>query len=151
MVDAAVRLIDQLYLEASLEIDERHARWLGDLAQSMEHGGVSHDAFRALLSLLSRLVAHGTLNLQLMVDTFLLPYLLTGVTRLTDPAMRNQDSRLHVGAVVACLRHMFSGSLGDEGDAGGSSTYEDQRAFGAQTVLLFARVNLPSWSRWRRV
>ncbi len=144
VVDAAVRLIDQLYLEASLEIDERHARWLGDLAQSMEHGGVSHDAFGALLSLLSRLVAHGTLNLQLMVDTFLLPYLLTGVTRLTDPAMRNQDSRLHVGAVVACLRHMFSGSLGDEGDAGGSSTYEDQRAFGAQTVLLFAPVNLPS-------
>lgn len=144
VIDAAVRLIDQLYLEASLEIDERHARWLGDLAQSMEHGGVSHDAFRALLGLLSRLVAHGTLNLQLMVDTFLLPYLLTGVTRLTDPATRNQDSMLHVTAVVACLRQMFSGSLGDEGDAGGNSTYEDQRAFGAQTVLLFARVNLPS-------
>ncbi len=38
LVPAAVRLIDQLYLEASLEIDERHARWLSHLAHSIERG-----------------------------------------------------------------------------------------------------------------
>ncbi|KAJ1020774.1 hypothetical protein NDA16_004165 [Ustilago loliicola] len=144
LIPAAVRLIDQLYLEASLEIDERHARWLAHLANSMEQHTHPEPAVKALLGLLTRLVAHGTLNLQLAMDTFLLPYLQSSVRRMTDPATRNAEAAFHLVAVVRSMSEMFSSSLGE---ADTTSSYEDARAFGAQTMLLFAQVNLPSLLR----
>ncbi|SPO26175.1 related to Mediator of RNA polymerase II transcription subunit 12 [Ustilago trichophora] len=140
LVPAAVRLIDQLYLEASLEIDERHARWLIHLANSIEQRTYSETSVKALLALLIRLVAHGTLNLQLAMDTFLLPCLMSSVRRMTDPATRGNETASHLVAVVSSLADMFAGSLGEVGKA---TSCEDMRAFGAQTMLLFAQVNLP--------
>ncbi|GAC95724.1 RNA polymerase II mediator [Pseudozyma hubeiensis SY62] len=144
IVPAAVRLIDQLYLEASLEIDERHARWLSHLVVSIEQGTHSDACIRALLHLLTRLIAHGTLNLQLAMDAFLLPYTTYAVRRLTDPATRGADATLHLGAAVSSLGDMFASLLGEMAHA---TSYEDSRAFGAQTTLLFARDNLPSLLR----
>lgn len=144
LVPSAVRLIDQLYLEASLEIDERHARWLSNLVLSIEQGTHSDASMKALLSLLTRLIAHGTLNLQLAMDTFLLPYLLSSVRRLTDPATRNTEVPMHIGSIVSSLGEIFASSLGETVPA---TSYEDMRAFGAQTKLLFAQVNLPSLLR----
>ncbi|TKY86355.1 hypothetical protein EX895_004504 [Sporisorium graminicola] len=144
LVSAAVRLIDQLYLEASLEIDERHARWLSHLVHSIEHGTHSDTSVKVLLLLLTRLVAHGTLNLQLAMDTFLLPYLLSSVRRLTDPATRGTETSLHLGAAVSSLGEIFASSVGETVPA---PCYEDMRAFGAQAMLLFAQVNLPSLLR----
>lgn len=144
LVPAAVRLIDQLYLEASLEIDERHARWLSHLVPSIEHGTHSDTSIKVLFNLLTRLVAHGTLNLQLAMDTFLLPYLLSSVRRLTDPATRGTEASLHLGAAVSSLGEIFASSVGERVPA---TCYEDMRAFGAQAVLLFAQVNLLSLLR----
>ncbi len=147
LISAAVRLIDQLYLEASLEIDERHARWLAHLANSMEHTAHKESSIEALLGLLTRLVAHGTLNLQLAMDTFLLPYLLSSVRRMTDPATRGADTAYHLVAIVGSLKDMFASSIGGDSSAVATVSYEDMRAFGAQTMLLFAQVNLPSLLR----
>lgn len=144
VIPAAVRLIDQLYLEASLEIDERHARWLVHLANSMEQGTYAVSSVKALLGLLTRLVAHGTLNLQLAVDTYLLPYLSSSVRRMTDPATRGSEMTFHLTSIVSCLREMFASSLGEVSTA---PSFEDRRSFGAQTVLLFAQANLPSLLR----
>ncbi|KAJ1025584.1 hypothetical protein NDA18_003927 [Ustilago nuda] len=141
LIPAAVRLMDQLYLEASLEIDERHARWLAHLANSMQQHTHAESSVKALLGLLTRLIAHGTLNLQLAMDTFLLPYLLSLVRRMTDPATRNAESAFHLVAVVGSLGQMFGSSLGDVSNP--TLSYEDARAFGAQAKLLFAQVNLP--------
>ncbi|CCF49558.1 putative Mediator of RNA polymerase II transcription subunit 12 [Ustilago hordei] len=141
LIPAAVRLIDQLYLEASLEIDERHARWLAHLANSMQQHMHAESSVKALLGLLTRLIAHGTLNLQLAMDTFLLPYLLSLVRRMTDPATRNAESAFHLVAVVGSLGQMFASSLDDVSNP--TLSYEDARAFGAQAKLLFAQVNLP--------
>ena len=140
LIPAAVRLIDQLYLEASLEIDERHARWLAHLASSIEQGSYAEASVKALLGLVTRLVAHGTLNLQLAMDTFLVPYILSTVRRMTDPATRGSETSFHLVAVVGSLSEMFAGSI--VGDTSTATSYEDMRAFGAQTMLLFAHVNL---------
>ena len=140
LVPAAVRLIDQLYLEASLEIDERHARWLSHQAHSIVHGTRSEVSIKALLELLTRLVAHGTLNLQLAMETFLLPYLLSSVRRLTDPATRGTETPPHLGAVTSSLGELFASSIGETASV---TSYEDRRAFGAQAMLLFGQVNLP--------
>nr|CDI52885.1 conserved hypothetical protein [Melanopsichium pennsylvanicum 4] len=142
LIPAAVRLVDQLYLEASLEIDERHARWLAHLATGMEQNTHGEASVKAFLGLVSRLVAHGTLNLQLAMDTFLLPHLVASVRRMTDPATRSTEAAasFHLNAVVSCLSGMFASSLGE---AGNVSSYEDMRAFGAQTMLLFGQANLP--------
>ncbi|KAJ9475201.1 Mediator of RNA polymerase II transcription subunit 12 [Pseudozyma hubeiensis] len=144
VVPAAVRLIDQLYLEASLEIDERHARWLSHLVVSIEQGTHSDACIKVLLHLLTRLIAHGTLNLQLAMDTFLLPYTTYAVRRLTDPATRGADATQHLGAAVSSLGDMFASILAGMVPA---TSYEDSRAFGAQTTLLFAQNNLPSLLR----
>uniref|UniRef100_V5EY32 Mediator of RNA polymerase II transcription subunit 12 n=2 Tax=Kalmanozyma brasiliensis (strain GHG001) TaxID=1365824 RepID=V5EY32_KALBG len=141
LVPAAVRLIDQLYLEASLEIDERHARWLSHLAHSIEQGTHGGKSIGALLALLTRLIAHGTLNLQLAMDAFLLPSLLSSVRRLTDPATRGTETSSNIGAIARVVSEIFS-SVTDEVTS--TISYEDMRAFGAQTMLLFAHVNLPS-------
>ncbi|KAJ1024687.1 hypothetical protein NDA13_004614 [Ustilago tritici] len=145
LIPAAVRLIDQLYLEASLEIDERHARWLAHLANSMQQHTHAESSVKTLLGLLTRLIAHGTLNLQLAMNTFLLPYLLSLVRRMTDPATRNAESAFHLVTVVRSLGQMFASSLDDVSNP--TLSYEDARAFGAQAKLLFAQVNLPSLLR----
>ncbi len=91
--------------------------------------------------MLTRLIANGTLNLQLAMDTFLLPCLLSSVRKMTDPATRGVPAASHLGALTRVLSEMFASVTGE---ATSTISYEDLRAFGAQAMLLFAQVNLPS-------
>ncbi|PWZ02056.1 hypothetical protein BCV70DRAFT_185819 [Testicularia cyperi] len=143
-VSVAARLIEQLYLEASLEIDDRHARWLGHLAARIEQSsavGQSAGAgsARPLYELLRRLVAQGTLNLQVAMDHLLLPCTFNMVKRMTDPASRSAEPVPRLLELVELLATLFAGVCGVEDDA----SWQDSRALTSQAMLLLAPANLP--------